>query len=59
MVNDSLPFLIQAAYNVGGHVVSADLIQNTILGCRTSRPGQVNNLFPMNSFVLSQRANVM
>lgn len=32
--------LLKAAYNVGGHVVSADLIQNTILGCRMSRPGQ-------------------
>lgn len=32
--------LLKAAYNVGGHVVSADVIQNTILGCRMSRPGQ-------------------
>ncbi|GMP28217.1 hypothetical protein CsSME_00003855 [Camellia sinensis var. sinensis] len=32
--------LLKAAYNVGGHVVSADTIQNSILGCRMSRPGQ-------------------
>ncbi|CAI9110042.1 OLC1v1010004C1 [Oldenlandia corymbosa var. corymbosa] len=32
--------LLKAAYNVGGHVVSADVIQNSILGCRMSRPGQ-------------------
>ncbi|GFZ18623.1 electron transporter, putative [Actinidia rufa] len=32
--------LLKAAYNVGGHIVSADTIQNSILGCRMSRPGQ-------------------
>ncbi|GAB4848905.1 hypothetical protein Ancab_003717 [Ancistrocladus abbreviatus] len=32
--------LLKAAYNIGGHTVSADTIQNTILGCRMSRPGQ-------------------
>ncbi|KAI7740526.1 hypothetical protein M8C21_024438, partial [Ambrosia artemisiifolia] len=32
--------LLKAAYNVGGHIVSADVIQNHILGCRMSRPGQ-------------------
>lgn len=32
----------QAAYNIGGHTISADTIQTTILGCRMSRPGQVN-----------------
>jgi hypothetical protein len=32
--------LLKAAYNVGGHVLSADVIQNCILGCRMSRPGQ-------------------
>lgn len=32
--------LLKAAYNVGGHVVSADVIQKTILGCRMTRPGQ-------------------
>ncbi|TKY70508.1 Ternary complex factor MIP1, leucine-zipper [Spatholobus suberectus] len=32
--------LLKAAYNVGGHTVSADTIQSTILKCRMSRPGQ-------------------
>lgn len=32
--------LLKAAYNIGGHIVSADSIQNSILGCRMSRPGQ-------------------
>ncbi|XP_052198025.1 uncharacterized protein LOC127804947 [Diospyros lotus] len=32
--------LLKAAYNIGGHIVSADMIQNSILGCRMSRPGQ-------------------
>lgn len=32
--------LLKAAYNVGGHTISADTIQSTILGCRMSRPGQ-------------------
>nr|XP_043608073.1 uncharacterized protein LOC122579876 [Erigeron canadensis] len=32
--------LLKAAYNVGGHIVSADVIQSYILGCRMSRPGQ-------------------
>ncbi|KAL2348456.1 hypothetical protein Fmac_002456 [Flemingia macrophylla] len=32
--------LLKAAYNVGGHTVSADTIQSTILKCRISRPGQ-------------------
>lgn len=32
--------LLKAAYNVGGHIVSADVIQSSILGCRMSRPGQ-------------------
>ncbi|XP_076937917.1 uncharacterized protein LOC143605826 isoform X1 [Bidens hawaiensis] len=32
--------LLKAAYNVGGHVVSADVIQNSILGCKTTRSGQ-------------------
>ncbi|KAE8693296.1 putative set domain protein [Hibiscus syriacus] len=33
--------LLRAAYNIGGHTISADTIQNTILGCRISRPGLV------------------
>ncbi|KAJ9170798.1 hypothetical protein P3X46_018876 [Hevea brasiliensis] len=32
--------LLKAAYNVGGYTISADTIQNSILGCRMSRPGQ-------------------
>ncbi|KAL7224008.1 hypothetical protein ACSBR1_025459 [Camellia fascicularis] len=32
--------LLKAAYNIGGHIVGADTIQNSILGCRMSRPGQ-------------------
>ncbi|CAK9158729.1 unnamed protein product [Ilex paraguariensis] len=32
--------LLKAAYNIGGHVVSGDVIQSSILGCRMSRPGQ-------------------
>lgn len=32
--------LLKAAYNVGGHIVSANLIQISILRCRMSRPGQ-------------------
>ncbi|XP_044469458.1 uncharacterized protein LOC123198761 isoform X2 [Mangifera indica] len=32
--------LLKAAYNIGGHTISADTIQNSILGCRMSRPGQ-------------------
>ncbi|GER35709.1 hypothetical protein STAS_12013 [Striga asiatica] len=32
--------LLKAAYNVGGQIVSADVIQSSILGCRMSRPGQ-------------------
>ncbi|GMJ07951.1 hypothetical protein like AT2G23700 [Hibiscus trionum] len=32
--------LLKAAYNIGGHTISADTIQSSILGCRISRPGQ-------------------
>lgn len=34
----------QAAYNVGGHTISVDMIQRSILGCRLPRPGQVISL---------------
>lgn len=34
---------MQAAYNIGGHTISADTIQSSILGCRMSRPGQVDS----------------
>ncbi|XP_071710807.1 uncharacterized protein [Rutidosis leptorrhynchoides] len=36
----SVFLLLKAAYNVGGQVISADVIQNSILGCKMSRPGQ-------------------
>ncbi|GMP38078.1 hypothetical protein CsSME_00009472 [Camellia sinensis var. sinensis] len=32
--------LLKAAYNVGGHTISVDKIQNSILGCRLPHPGQ-------------------
>ncbi|XP_010444771.1 PREDICTED: uncharacterized protein LOC104727378 [Camelina sativa] len=32
--------LLKAAYNVGGHAVSAEAIKSTILGCKMSHPGQ-------------------
>ncbi|KAE8703795.1 protein MIZU-KUSSEI 1-like [Hibiscus syriacus] len=32
--------LLRAAYNIGGHTISVDRIQSSILGCRMSRPGQ-------------------
>ncbi|XVF15680.1 hypothetical protein REPUB_Repub09cG0176000 [Reevesia pubescens] len=32
--------LLRAAYNIGGHTISADTISSSILGCRMSRPGQ-------------------
>ncbi|WOH10029.1 hypothetical protein DCAR_0729490 [Daucus carota subsp. sativus] len=35
-----LLLLQKAAYNIGNQIISADLIQSTILGCRMSRPGQ-------------------
>jgi hypothetical protein len=40
---------LQAAYKVGGYTVSADTIQNTILRCRMSRPGQVNPMIQTTS----------
>jgi hypothetical protein len=33
---------MQAAYNVGGHTITVEMIQSSILGCRLPRPGQVN-----------------
>ncbi|KAJ1410428.1 Ternary complex factor MIP1, leucine-zipper [Sesbania bispinosa] len=32
--------VLKAAYNIGGHTISVDMIQNFILGCRLPRPGQ-------------------
>ncbi|XP_073027704.1 uncharacterized protein [Primulina eburnea] len=31
---------LKAAYNIGGHIISVDNIQGSILGCRTPRPSQ-------------------
>ncbi|XWS40359.1 hypothetical protein CRYUN_Cryun18bG0134300 [Craigia yunnanensis] len=42
-----LSLLLKAAYNVGGHTISIDTIQSSILGCRLPRPGQwLRFLFP-------------
>lgn len=42
-----LSVLLKAAYNVGGHTISIDTIQSSILGCRLPRPGQwLRFLFP-------------
>ncbi|KAJ7967367.1 Ternary complex factor MIP1, leucine-zipper [Quillaja saponaria] len=35
-----MALVLKAAYNVGGHTVSVNTIQNSILGCRMPRPGQ-------------------
>ncbi|XP_052186804.1 uncharacterized protein LOC127797717 [Diospyros lotus] len=35
-----ISLLLKAAYNVGGHTITVDMIQNSILGCRLPRPGQ-------------------
>ncbi|PRQ47745.1 putative ternary complex factor MIP1, leucine-zipper [Rosa chinensis] len=44
--------LLKAAYNIGGHTISADTMQSSILGCRMSRPGQWLRLLltPRNKF---------
>ncbi|KAJ9135561.1 hypothetical protein P3X46_032731 [Hevea brasiliensis] len=35
-----MSLLLKAAYNVGGHTVNVEMIQNSILGCHLLRPGQ-------------------
>lgn len=35
-----MSLLLKAAYNIGGHTISIDMIQNFILGCRLPQPGQ-------------------
>ncbi|OIW09743.1 hypothetical protein TanjilG_14266 [Lupinus angustifolius] len=43
--------LLKAAYNIGGHTVSADTIKNTILGCTMSHPGKLlRTFFSMTKF---------
>ncbi|XVE94092.1 hypothetical protein REPUB_Repub01dG0251100 [Reevesia pubescens] len=45
-----LSLLLKAAYNVGGHTISIDTIQSSILGCRLPHPGQwLRFLFPSKS----------
>ncbi|XP_023511613.1 uncharacterized protein LOC111776407 [Cucurbita pepo subsp. pepo] len=43
--NSLKTLILKAAYNVGGHVISVDMIQSSILGCRLPRPGQWLHLF--------------
>ncbi|CAI9104446.1 OLC1v1003115C1 [Oldenlandia corymbosa var. corymbosa] len=35
-----ISLLLKAAYNIGGHNISVEMIQSSILGCRLPRPGQ-------------------
>ncbi|XWS45351.1 hypothetical protein CRYUN_Cryun15aG0129300 [Craigia yunnanensis] len=44
--------LLRAAYNIGGHTISADTIQSSILGCRMSRPGQVSQASSLPSILI-------
>ncbi|XP_021273634.1 uncharacterized protein LOC110408847 isoform X4 [Herrania umbratica] len=44
--------LLRAAYNIGGHTISADTIQGSILGCRMSRPGQRQDSSPKSLFFM-------
>ncbi|XP_022135649.1 uncharacterized protein LOC111007555 isoform X2 [Momordica charantia] len=37
--------ILKAAYNVGGHIISVDMIQSSILGCHLPRSGQWLHLF--------------
>ncbi|GAV67121.1 DUF547 domain-containing protein/Lzipper-MIP1 domain-containing protein [Cephalotus follicularis] len=42
-----MSLLLKAAYNIGGHTVSVDMIQNIILRCRLPHPAQwLKLLFP-------------
>jgi len=34
----STDMILKAAYNVGGHSVNSQIIQNSILGCQSHRP---------------------
>ncbi|CAK9142610.1 unnamed protein product [Ilex paraguariensis] len=35
-----ISLLLKAAYDIGGHTISVEMIQSSILGCRLHRPGQ-------------------
>lgn len=39
---DVLVCIVQAAYNIGGHVISANAIENSIFGFHTPRMGRVS-----------------
>ncbi|XP_030525160.1 uncharacterized protein LOC115737257 [Rhodamnia argentea] len=42
-----MPLLLKAAYDIGGHTISVDTIQNSILQCRLLSPGKwLRILFP-------------
>ncbi|KAL0559646.1 hypothetical protein IC582_000009 [Cucumis melo] len=40
-----ISLILKAAYNIGGHIISVDKIQSSILGCRLPRSGQWLHLF--------------
>lgn len=40
-----ISLILKAAYNIGGHIISVDMIQSSILGCRLPRSGQWLHLF--------------
>ncbi|XP_022775245.1 uncharacterized protein LOC111317143 isoform X2 [Durio zibethinus] len=44
-INIHNSLVMHAAYSIGGHTISADTIQSSILGCRMPRPGQWLRLF--------------
>ena len=39
--------IVQAAYNIGGHVISANAIEQSIFGFRSTRNGWVLTLFSL------------
>lgn len=41
--------VMQAAYNIGGHTISVDTIQNSILQCRLLCPGKVGHSTALDS----------
>ncbi|XP_057493867.1 uncharacterized protein LOC130779286 [Actinidia eriantha] len=55
-----ISLLLKAAYNVGGHTVSVNMIQNSILGCRLPRPGQwlQSLFFPKTKFKVGDARKV-
>jgi hypothetical protein len=51
--------LLKAAYNIGGHTISAEAIQSSILGCKMSHPGQVHKINHKTSKHLSSKNKSM